>query len=263
MLKSRVFYKEGALTSHGTSLLKKCRGRQSNLGLPIILDCFKARINYWYRLENIPNGLLKDAYLESKNIHEEGGKSWFSAITNLFTILKTPGGNKYKKYSKSSFKHSIKTDLQNIYIKTWYDNRNQLIVENGTLRTYLKIKTNFGFEKYLELITDSELRRSITKFKISCHKLKIEVGRHTKPKTPLEDRICDRCNDLCIDDELHFFNHCTKLSESRNILFNIIKGTNMNFCSLSSFNKLYWTLNCENLNILNNFGKFLLESRLI
>ena len=229
---------------------------------PIIIDSFKASINYWYRMENTSTGLLNDAYSESRSIHEEGGQSWFSAISNVFTILKTPGGNKYKNCSKSLFKHTVKSDLKNIYIETWYNHRNQLVNQNGKLRTYVQIKANFGFENYLDLLTELKLRRCITKFKISCHKLKIESGRYTKPVTPVDDRICDRCNNSEVDDESHFFNNCTKFSETRKTLFDTIKESNVNFHQLSSFHKLLWTFNCENKAILNTLCKFLLESGL-
>jgi len=147
-----------------------------------------------------------------------------------------------------------------MYISTWYNLRNQLINENGKLRTYVQIKTNFGFEKYLDLIKEPKNRRYITKFKISSHKLKIESGRYTRPITPLNERICDRCDKHEVDDEIHFFNHCTHFLEERKTLFDLINKSNVNFQSLSSFQKFFWTFNCENIDILNNLSIFLLES---
>ena len=242
---------------------KKCSnfGVMSETGrIPIILDSFKASSNYWYRIQNMTSGLLKDAYNEAKNIHEEGGKSWFSAISNMFDIMKTPGGNKYKMCSKSSVKHIIKTDLTKLYTDIWYKHRGHLINENGKLRTYVQIKTNFGYEKYLDLIDESKTRKTVTKFKISSHKLKIEFGRYTKPLTPIEERLCDKCDMREVEDENHFFNNCTHFSEERLKLFDIIKESNINFHSLSPSNKIFWTFNCENKIILNSLGKFLLEA---
>jgi hypothetical protein len=95
--------------------------------LPIILDCFKATIGYWHRLENISSGLLKDAYLDSKKIT--------CSLSNMFNVLKTPGGNTYKSCPISSLKHTEKTELKYMYICTWYNLRNHLINENGKLRT--------------------------------------------------------------------------------------------------------------------------------
>jgi hypothetical protein len=44
-------------------------------------------------------------------------------------------------------------------------------------------------------------RKILTKFRISDHKLEIEIGRYKK--VPREQRICKACKVL--DDEKHFF----------------------------------------------------------
>ena len=49
-------------------------------------------------------------------------------------------------------------------------------------------------------------RTIITRWRLSCHKLKIETGRYTKPKTDREDRKCVLCN--VIDDERHALFEC-------------------------------------------------------
>jgi hypothetical protein len=67
------------------------------------------------------------------------------------------------------------------YKNKWYVKRNKLLDENGKLRTYLKLKCNFGFENYLHILSDFIQRKSFTKFRISNHKLKIETGRYSKP----------------------------------------------------------------------------------
>ena len=48
------------------------------------------------------------------------------------------------------------------------------------------------------------------KFCISNHNLRIEVGRHCKPKVPREERLCKVCVQNEIEDEIHFLFHCTK-----------------------------------------------------
>ena len=111
-------------------------------------------------------GLIKDAYLDSKKSHEKGGQSWFSALSNMFNVLKTPGGNKYKSCSISSLKHTVKTELKNMYISTWYNFRNQLINENGKLRTYVQINTNFGFEIYLDFIKEPKIEDALLNSKL-------------------------------------------------------------------------------------------------
>ena len=58
------------------------------------------------------------------------------------------------------------------------------------LRTYKLVKNKFGIEKYLEL-NERNLRKSLTVFRISAHKLNLNV----------EDRICNVC--MVIEDEIH------------------------------------------------------------
>ena len=41
----------------------------------------------------------------------------------------------------------------------------------------------------------------ITRWRLSNHKLKIEVGRYTKPLTPRNERLCDYCE--LLEDEYH------------------------------------------------------------
>jgi len=45
------------------------------------------------------------------------------------------------------------------------------------------------------------------KLRLRDHKLKIEVGRHSK--TPLDERICKACSLNEIEDEVHFLYNCT------------------------------------------------------
>jgi hypothetical protein len=46
--------------------------------------------------------------------------------------------------------------------------------------------------------------------------------------------------------------HHTHFLEARTTLFELINKFNVNFQTLSSFQKIFWTFNCENIDILNN-----------
>lgn len=75
------------------------------------------------------------------------------------------------------------------------------------LRTYSLIKYEIGREDYLTQIRNTKRRQMLSKFRLSNHKLMIEVGRHMKPKLPKEQRICQLCNQG-IEDEIHFLIEC-------------------------------------------------------
>ena len=53
----------------------------------------------------------------------------------------------------------------------------------------------------------------MTRFRLSCHTLEIEMGRHHCPPIPAEERLCDTCEVL--EDEFHFLFHCQKYIKER------------------------------------------------
>jgi uncharacterized membrane-anchored protein len=48
-------------------------------------------------------------------------------------------------------KYEIPAIRNSDFLNKWYVKRNKLLDENGKLRTYLKLKCNFGFENYLHI----------------------------------------------------------------------------------------------------------------
>ena len=148
------------------------------------------------------------------------------------------------------------------YKNKWYVKRNKLLDENGKLRTYLKLKCNFGFENYLHILSDFNQRKSFTKFRISNHKLKIETGRYSKPITPLENRICEKCFSDEIESEEHLLLKCSFYYTSRCKLLETIKNNinHSNFEKLSFGDKFIWLLNSESKDTLICMCDFLLKS---
>ena len=67
--------------------------------------------------------------------------------------------------------------------------------------TYSLFKTEIGLEKYLVETKNVADRVATTKFRLSNHKLMIEVGRHED--TPRERRFCPFCPHA-IENEFHF-----------------------------------------------------------
>ena len=53
---------------------------------------------------------------------------------------------------------------------------------DSKLRTYGIIKQSKGREEYLDQICNTKRRQKLTRFRLSNHKLMIEIGRHMRPK---------------------------------------------------------------------------------
>ena len=67
-------------------------------------------------------------------------------------------------------------------------------------------------EPYLQTITDFHLRKIVTKFRCSDHRLEIEIGRHNN--IPRENRMCKVCS-TDIENEMHFLCICPKYKALR------------------------------------------------
>ena len=68
-----------------------------------------------------------------------------------------------------------------------------------------------------------EYRCCLTKFLVSSHRLRIEVGRHQKPKLPLERTIRTFCDKNEIVDEIYLNKTCQFHNGERRILLNAIQ----------------------------------------
>lgn len=78
-----------------------------------------------------------------------------------------------------------------------------------------KTQTKLGLWKLSINSKNFDHRKSLSKLRISCHRLQIEVGRFTN--IPRENRLSNRCNSNSTDDETHFLITCEKYNHQRNL----------------------------------------------
>ena len=88
--------------------------------------------------------------------------------------------------------------------------------DSAKLRTYSMIKTKIGLEDYLISMHNIAERIAFSKFRLSNHRLLIEIGRHKKIEK--QRRICPFCP-LEIEDEIHFLTTCPTYNTIRENLF--------------------------------------------
>ena len=123
---------------------------------------------------------------------------------------------------------------------------------NAKLRTYGLIKFDIGREGYLELIKKTKRRQLVTKFRLSNHKLLIEVGRHMN--LPKEERICEICN-KGVEDEIHFLVKCDLYETLRKPLFDICTELKSQFGYYSDQEKFVFIMTTPLL--MDNVSKFI------
>ena len=93
--------------------------------------------------------------------------------------------------------------------------------ENSKLRTYGLIKSGVGEEPYLRIVKNIKERVSMTKFRLSNHKLMIEKGRHRNLDKTM--RVCPFCTS--VEDEIHFLSKCEVFRYIRTDLLSNIEET--------------------------------------
>ena len=113
-------------------------------------------------------------------------------------------------------------------------------------------------EPYLYLVKNPKYRIAISKIRTSSHKLEIERGRYTRPKTPTENRLCHYCN--VIENEMHFMLYCSINEEERGVLLTKIEAVNPHFKDLPPIDKFVSLLTSDNEQMLKWIGRFIHNS---
>ena len=87
-------------------------------------------------------------------------------------------------------------------------------LEESTRARFYNTVAHFGYQSYLDSINIEKFRISLSKLRLSSHRLEVEVGRWVKPRAiALNNRKCKLCGVL--EDEFHFVLECTLYIELR------------------------------------------------
>ena len=189
-------------------------------------------------------------------MYEGKQPSWYGSVQHILQNM--PSLTNFLTDKTSTFKYKCNTIVKQHYLELWTKQAHSL--KEGKLRTYSKIKTNFGYENYLSIIKNFEQRRRLSKLRISAHKLQIEIGRYQS--TLRENRICCRCTSGQVEDEIHYLQNvlrCTCHANHREIFTTYLTSECQNFQNLDDKCKLIWILNNEDptislsISFINNY----------
>ena len=141
----------------------------NSVGFQFILIFVIIFLKYYCYASQKPNGsLIGQALLTSKALHQSGVKSWFGGVD---TILKEINLNETNcSQAKLSLISGYK-DLWRLKLE------NDALVKKGKLRTFYTFKSTFQKEIYLDILMNRIHHKSLTKLRISTHKLEIGNGR--------------------------------------------------------------------------------------
>ena len=153
---------------------------------PITLYILKEVVKNWLRIVNYEfDTVLYNAYLCNLQMVSENKPCWLSHIKNLIKCrlgLTHLWHNQVHRTKTKAQANKAETYMKYIFELQWLNelsrNIHQGDGEGNKLRTYCKFKRKFEYEKYLDSESNFFKRRNITKFRISSHRLEVEIRRY-------------------------------------------------------------------------------------
>ena len=212
---------------------------------PLLVKILCQKLKFWKRAiggEHC-NTYLELASKEMLAIDHSVRSSWLSTLKKYVSTL---ADNSFLNFMISEKNGMFKNKLKESYRTYW---RSQLGYDRGDigkLVLYRRIKNNYIFEAYLDILRNSDLRKCMTELRISCHALEIERGRYMK--TPINERLCRFCyeqGNTIVEDEAHFLLKCPQYSRERDALYRTVSAECPQFTSLSDLNKVRFMLTAE------------------
>ncbi len=238
-------------------------GVYGDLGIyPIELRLKNNVLKYLHHIHTLPEtSPVKWVFKELSSLHEAGFSNWVTTAYALYDDHVISAGCTLESFlglSKDVMKRKLKKSSQEEFQASWLSDINDSD-KQPKLRTYKKFKSNLDMEPYLKL-PSVKLRTAISRFRLSAHHLRIETGRHTKPYTPVENRLCLQCNENVIQDEEHHLIMCVAFANQRGPLLQCAARCISNFDNLSLEHKFIEIMKCENTELITALGVFLVEA---
>ena len=130
--------------------------------------------------------------------------------------------NKYNSSSLVLNKSNSKAFTAHINQNMWKTSINHqllLLKTNRKLVFYNTFKTDTKKAVFLDFIKNPLHGTAVNKFRLGNHRLRIETGRHTVPKTPENLRVCSLCQSNEIENESHVLFSCIVYNNFRSKFF--------------------------------------------
>ena len=218
---------------------------------PLYIDALDRMLKYWHHIETFSeNILLLDAYRCMQDLHSRGANTWLRFALTIKNIY-SHNNNDTLPPSPPVIK-ILKVKLKQHYNKFWetslMDDMKSKSKHGRKLRTYRKFKCSFGRETYLDISMNTNWRIHLSRFRVSAHRLAIEMGRRLG--TELDKRLCPKCETHMIEDEWHFLFICPLYRQEREKLRQIILGKSPLFDQLNDDDQLCWLLSNQDDHVI-------------
>lgn len=236
------------------------RKHTSNMGVyselgqyPMYISQIVQSLRFYKHIQHADNTLLSEFWhhYDIKTMPKSNYKTFINQISTQLDInIESQPKNCIK------VKHKLRANFENFWRQKINFNCKKC---PNKLRTYARVKSHFKMEQYLNL-KQFHLRKSLSKFRLSDHNLKIETDRYSKTYISPEQRLCNQCDAKICEDELHFLVNCKHYEMLRTKLYDVLHVTNKYFTTYDTDNKFLWMITSENQCILKEVSHFIHEA---
>ena len=210
---------------------------------PLVLEAQRLSLKNWGRIKNGKGNTLVTKSSQNAQAKE---LDWNLTICNSLSKC----GMQYRiEDSNYDLSNAFASRAKDMYHQEAFA---QIAKPESKLRTYSLIKHSIGREEYLTQIRNTSQRQSLTKLRLSNHKLMIEIGRHMKLSK--EDRICEICHSE-VEDEIHFLTKCSLFDSLRKPLFDKCRELRPQFDFYPNKEKFIYMMSTPLL--MGNVSKFI------
>ena len=224
---------------------------------PPSVTCHINALNYYHdyaRLQFMNDKqVAHQVYQQLCVLQDLGFETWIGRVRELARTFRIDTCVLYDCTNIDQCRKIINTKVRETFTSNWTDELHN-VQKNPLLRTYNLFKNDFHIEPYLNLIDNNKYRFAVAQLRASSHNLEVQRGRQTKPITPLESRLCHKCN--VVDDEQHFVTKCLLNNDERVKFYTDIYSLHSSFSNLNDNEKFIFLMKCNDSYILNQFGKF-------
>ena len=91
--------------------------------------------------------------------------------------------------------------------------------KQSKLECYLALNRDYTVAEYLTTVTDPNLKKALTMYRLSENSLAIENGRRRQTWLSREDRLCAHCPHNEVETELLFLTSCQMYDHIRDTIF--------------------------------------------
>jgi exonuclease III len=243
------------ISRYSSSLMAK-----AELGLmPLAVAVFTNMVKFWHHLKELPETSLATEALVCSHALDESGKT--SYVTRIRHICRTLSCSEVLENSDNN-KLQINTfsdRLKQFYIKCFYRKIESNHEEENRHRydIFRRVYKNYRSASYLSHLANSNLRKEITRFRLSASPLPLSYLRYKNVK--VSERLCQACNLHQVGDEHHALIQCNNptVIEARSQLWSKLQSLCPDFYKLCDKDKVTYLASAIENESATSFGIFL------